>query len=111
MSNIVYGLGLMGAEWADLEDELREVIQFSLSLPLVFAKDVSQHVANTLWGLAKMVRACIGCISCIGCKSSRHPLLSSLALLIFSSLSCIYRTPLGLTWLLLYLSRLCIAYS
>ena len=54
LSNIIYGFGLMQAQWATLEKELRDVILLTLEQPDSFARDISQHISNTLWALAKM---------------------------------------------------------
>lgn len=35
-------------------DEFRDIIRLSLSRPDAFGKDISQHISNTLWGLAKL---------------------------------------------------------
>jgi hypothetical protein len=54
LSNTLYGLSLMGAEWDTLSTDLRDTLLASLASPTAFLHDTPQHVTNTLWALGKM---------------------------------------------------------
>lgn len=54
LSNTIYGLGLLGVQWATLESEFRDVLVMALKEEAAFGRDVSQHISNSLWALAKM---------------------------------------------------------
>ena len=54
LSNVIYGLSLMGVRWGFMETSLREAIQHNLEKNNAFGHDTPQHVSNSLWGLAKM---------------------------------------------------------
>jgi len=54
ISNVLYGLYLMGARWSKLEPVLRSTLLASLHSPSVFYEDVPQHVSNSLFALSKM---------------------------------------------------------
>jgi hypothetical protein len=53
-SNMIYGLSLLGVEWQFLEEELRDNLLQALDDDDTFTGNVPQHVANSIWGLAKM---------------------------------------------------------
>eukprot|EP00607_Mallomonas_marina_P005590 CAMPEP_0182429986 /NCGR_PEP_ID=MMETSP1167-20130531/35687_1 /TAXON_ID=2988 /ORGANISM="Mallomonas Sp, Strain CCMP3275" /LENGTH=271 /DNA_ID=CAMNT_0024614471 /DNA_START=42 /DNA_END=858 /DNA_ORIENTATION=+ len=44
----------MGVNWSVLDEDFRAVLIRSLADPKVFRGNVSQHIANTIWGLGKM---------------------------------------------------------
>jgi hypothetical protein len=55
ISNVIYGLSLLKVQWASLDTEFRDILLDSMSQKDAYAKDTSsQHIANTIWGLAKM---------------------------------------------------------
>lgn len=54
ISNIIYGMSLLKAEWGSLTPEFREILVETLAQPDAFKDDISQHIANVIWGLAKM---------------------------------------------------------
>lgn len=49
MSNVVYGLAMMKAEWDSLIEPLRQSMCDGLANENVFMDNRPQHVANTLW--------------------------------------------------------------
>jgi len=54
LSNTMYGLSLMQAEWDTIDSELKEVLLENLARPHSLGADIPQHVANILWALGKM---------------------------------------------------------
>lgn len=54
LANIVYGFGLLGVDWYELPGNVRKVMCDILEIPDVMISQKPQHIAMTLWGLAKM---------------------------------------------------------
>lgn len=54
LSNVVHGLSCMKASWSKIGGKMRKVLVQSLASKNVFGVEISQHVANTIWGLGKM---------------------------------------------------------
>ena len=50
----MYGLSLLNVEMNGLEPEFLAVLLDNIAQPDAFGSDISQHISNTIWGLAKM---------------------------------------------------------
>ena len=57
ISNVIYGLSLLGVSWRDMKSGLKNILLASLARDECFhtsSPSCSQHVCNTIWGLAKL---------------------------------------------------------